>query len=160
MTSSDIPSLIQPFWDSFVAAADLDPPPAFSEAFFFGDDERVANALAELVLSGTKRATTSLLWAYEADNEPMPQSGDFSVVTNWDGQPLCVIETIQVDICPYQEVTEAYAAVEGEGDGSLRHWRDVHWAAFSRECARIGKTPDSRMPVVCERFKVVYQPNT
>ncbi|HAL49614.1 MAG: ASCH domain-containing protein [SAR202 cluster bacterium] len=160
MTASDIPSVVQPFWDSFVAAADLHTSPVFSEAFFFGDNERDANALAELVLSGTKRATTSLFWAYGADNDPIPKPGDFSVVTSWDGQPLCVIETAQVDICPYGDVTEAYAAVEGEGDGSLRHWREVHWDAFSRECSRIGRTPAPRMPVVCERFKVVYQPDT
>ncbi len=158
MTSPDIPSIIRPFWDSFVAAVDLDPPPEFSEAFFFGDNERVTNELAELVLIGTERATTSLLWAYEADSDSIPRPGAFSVVTDWDGRPLCVIETTQVDVMPYQDVTEEFAAVEGDGDGSLRHWREVHWDAFSRECAQIGKAPAPRMQVICERFEVVYRP--
>ena len=27
---------------------------------------------------------------------------------------------------------------------------------FSRECERLGKDPSLRMPIICERFKVVY----
>ena len=71
-------------------------------------------------------------------------------------EPLCIIETTHVEIVPYEEVSEAFAAVEGEGDGSLRHWREVHWLYFSRECQRLGKEPSLRMPIICERFKVVY----
>jgi uncharacterized protein YhfF len=58
---------------------------------------------------------------------------------------------------PFDEVGEGFAAVEAEGDGSLRYWREGHWAYFSNECERIGKTPDLRMPVLCERFEVIYK---
>ncbi|HEY6135555.1 MAG TPA: ASCH domain-containing protein [Rubrivivax sp.] len=50
-----------------------------------------------------------------------------------------------------------FAATEGEGDGSLRYWRRAHEAYFARECERIGRVPESHMPVVCERFDVVYR---
>ena len=78
-------------------------------------------------------------------------------MTNWSGTPLCVIETRDVAIVPYEQVTAEFAATEGEGDGSLRYWREAHWAFFGRECARIGRSPDPRMPVVCERFEVIYR---
>ena len=136
-------------------AADLSP--RFYESFHFDDNEPSANELAQLVLAGTKRATAGLLWSFEAANRRPPQPGDLSVVTNWSGTPLCVIETRNVSIIPYEEVTGEFAATEGEGDGSLRFWREAHWAYFGRECARIERTPDSRMPVVCERFEVVYR---
>ena len=61
-----------------------------------------------------------------------------------------------MDIAPYEEVGEAFAAAEGEGDGSLRYWREVHWLYFSRECARLGKQPSLTMPVVCERFTLAF----
>ncbi|MDP6455677.1 MAG: ASCH domain-containing protein [SAR202 cluster bacterium] len=159
LMTSNIPSRIQPFWDRFIATVDYDASSKFYEAFHFDDNEPDANALAKLVLNGTKQATAGLLWASEYDDQPLPKPGDFSVVTNWDGKPLCVIETTQVDVRPYEDVTEEFAAVDGEGDGSLRHWRDVHWRYFSRECARIDKEPDVRMLVICERFNVVYQPD-
>jgi uncharacterized protein YhfF len=72
-------------------------------------------------------------------------------------EPVCVIETTQVHVSPFEEVSEAFAAAEGEGDGSLKYWRDAHWPYFARECRRIGRAPDARMPVVCERFALIYR---
>ena len=152
-----IPPRIQPFWKSFTASSGRDVTSRFYEAFHFDDNEPSANALAALVLAGTKRATASLLWTFEATDRRMPAEGDLSVMTNWSGTPLCVIETRHIAIVPYEDVTAEFAATEGEGDGSLRYWREAHWAFFGRECARIGRTPDLRMPVVCERFEVVYR---
>jgi uncharacterized protein YhfF len=77
-------------------------------------------------------------------------------MTDWQGKPLGVIETEVVEVVPFEEVTEAFAAREGEGDKSLRYWREVHWACFGRECRRIGREPDMRMPIVCEQFALVY----
>lgn len=76
----------------------------------------------------------------------------------WQGRALCVIETSSVEIVPYDQVGEAFAAIEGEGNGSLRYWREVHWAYFGRQAMRIGGEADPRMPVVCEQFEVVYPP--
>ena len=58
---------------------------------------------------------------------------------------------------PNMEVPEEFAATEGEGDGSLRYWREAHWEYFGRECERIGRARDLKMPVVCERFEVVFR---
>jgi uncharacterized protein YhfF len=108
------------------------------------------------VLAGRKRATAGLVWSFEGASVPLPKVGDLSVVTNWGKTPLCVIETQRVDVVAFDEVSEEFAATEGEGDGSLQYWRQAHWAYFGRECQRIGRTPESKMPVVCERFEVVF----
>ena len=152
-----LPDTVRPFWDAFAASAPADAASRFYEVFHFDDNESSANGLADLVLSGVKRATAGLVWVFEAKGRPIPKPGDLSVVTRWDGQPVCVIETTRVDIRPYDEVDADFAATEGEGDGSLRFWREAHWRFFSRECARIGRTPDRKMLVVCERFEVVYR---
>ena len=153
----DIPTAIRSFWAEFQASTGVDVTLRFYEAFHFDDNERSANELAHLVLAGTKRATASLVWSLEAAGTPPPKPGDLSVVTDWQGKPLCVIETNAVAIVPFEEVGEEFAAAEGEGDGSLRHWREDHWACFARECKRIGREPSRRMPVVCERFEVIYR---
>ena len=152
-----IPASVREFWKSFETAAGADLSHRFGEAFHFDDNEPSANELAALVLAETKRATASLLWSYEGTNRIRPKPLDLSVVTNWSGAPLCVIETTAVDVVPYDRVSEEFAATEGEGDGSLRFWREAHWRYFGRECARIGRKPDLQMPVVCERFRVVYR---
>ena len=56
---------------------------------------------------------------------PIPKAGDLSVVTRWDGQPVCVIETTRVEIHPSDEGDADSAATEGEGDGSLAYWREA-----------------------------------
>lgn len=153
-----IPSSVRPFWDEFLASIDFDASPRFYEVFHFDDNEATANALAELVLKGTKRATASLLWTYEAENKPVPKPGDVSVVTIWASEPLCIIESTVVDVVPYNQVTEQFAIAEGEGDKTLEFWLKVHWDYFSRECQRIQRVPIRDMPVVCEQFAVLYPP--
>jgi uncharacterized protein YhfF len=153
-----VPEHIAPFWREFVAMRKEDPTPRFLEAFFFDDNEPSANELAQLVLSGRKRATAGLLWSFQSAGVPVPEPGNLSVVTNFAREPQCVIETTRVDIVPFEEVTAEFASVEGEWDGSLEYWRRAHTAYFGRECQRIGRTPDPRMPVVCERFEVIFRP--
>jgi uncharacterized protein YhfF len=153
----NIPHRYQQFWQAFKRSWAIDPTPHFVEAFHFDDNAPSANALAEIVLSGQKRATASLLWAYELESKPLPMPCNLSIVTNFQGEPLCVIETQRVDVVPFNEVSEEFAAAEGEGDRSLAYWRHTHEAFFSRECKRIGRQPAQDMPVVCERFKVVYR---
>lgn len=152
----NVPSHVAKFWSDFQQTLNEDASDRFYEAFHFDDNERSANALVELVLSGTKRATAGLLWSFESFGKPIPKAGDLSVVTNWGAQPLCIIETIRVDVVPYEEVSAQFALTEGEGDKSLRYWREAHWAYFGRECERIGREPSLQMPVVCEEFRVVF----
>jgi uncharacterized protein YhfF len=78
------------------------------------------------------------------------------VVTSWDGLPLCVIETTEVQVQAFEDVDEEFAAAEGEGDRSLACWREVHWSYFERVCDKLGRERSLRMPVVCERFRVVF----
>jgi uncharacterized protein YhfF len=155
-----IPTHLAAFWNEFTQATGGANEERFYEAFFFGDGEEMASELAELVLRGTKQATAGSLWAYEEEGQPLPRPGGLSIVTDWSGQPLCVIETRSVEVVAFHEVTAAFAAAEGEGDGSLAFWKQAHREFFTRDCARIGKQFTESMPVVCERFAVVYRAAT
>lgn len=152
-----IPVHLSAFWHEFAAANGGAAEVRYHESFFFGDSEEMARELAELVLRGTKRATAGALWAYEAEGQRLPQPGDLSIVTDWSGQPQCVIETQSVEVVPFLEVTADFAATEGEGDGSLAFWRQAHREFFSRECAAAGIEFDESMAVVCEHFVVRYR---
>ena len=150
-------SSVEEMWDAFVNAnpqmADVD---TKYSAWHFCDNEADANELAELVQAGQKRATAGALWAYEAEGEAIPLVGDFSVITDWDGRARCIIRATAVDVVPFEAVSTEFASAEGEGDGSLEYWREVHWAAFGREMDLLGMTLTKDMPVVCERFDVVF----
>ena len=78
------------------------------------------------------------------------------IVTNWDGLPLCIIETTEVNVIAFQDVNEGFAADEGEGDLSLEYWKDSHWAYFGCVCQDLEQERSLEMQVVCERFQMVF----
>lgn len=121
----------------------------------YGDSPELSEFLLTLIRSGKKRAGTSLLGTIEAEHEAVPQVGDIAVVVNHLNEPCLICRNTQVQIIPFNEVTEEYAAIEGEGDGSLAYWREAHWGFFSRECQRIGRVPVETMPVVCTVFELL-----
>ncbi len=153
----DLHSEIETYWDEYLATLpDQDAPQMYS-AWSFGNTPELADRLGKLVVSGLKTATSSLIWDYETNHEPIPKAGDISIILNGKGNPICIIETREVTVQPFLQVSESIAYDEGEGDRSLAYWRQVHWDVFSATCKILGREPTEQMPVVCERFRVVYR---
>jgi uncharacterized protein YhfF len=145
------------FWRAYLASLPPDAiRPATYQAWHFGNNADMADRLGHLVKTGVKTATCSLVWVYEAEQERLPQVGDLSIITTWDGEPLCVIETTQTEVKAFDQVDEQFAYDEGEGDRSLAYWRRVHEEFFAEECAAIGRQPSHAMPLLCERFRLVF----
>ena len=128
------------------------------QTWYFGDSRELADELCTLVLAGKKTATATLAWSIEADPAEAPILGGYSVITDFDGHPQCILQTCEIRTLPFDQVDAQFAAEEGEGDLSLEYWRLAHWNFFSRRCAELGRQPDEKMPVVCERFHLVYSP--
>lgn len=147
---------IQAYWQAYIETL----PSAERDQTFgaesFGDSPELADELLALILSGTKTGTCSCLWEWEAENEALPTPGLKTIVLNGAGEPRCIIETTEVTIRNYADIDEEFAAAEGEGDLSLAYWQDAHWRYFSRVLPSIGKEPSPDMPLVCERFRVIY----
>lgn len=127
-----------------------------TDAFHFGDDEVSANLSAKYARAGKKRATSSLEWCFTIGNEYYPEEGELDVITNWQGEPVCIIKITKIQVCPFNEVPAYFAMDEGEGDLTLDYWREMHWKYFSRECERLDMKPTESMPIVLQWFHVVY----
>ncbi|MEP7282343.1 MAG: ASCH domain-containing protein [Rubrivivax sp.] len=121
----------------------------------YGDSAALSQSLIALIRSGRKRAGTALLWACEHDGDALPVVGELEVVVDHLDEPALLTRSTRVHVCPFDAVDDAYAAVEGEGDGTLAYWRAGHWEFFTRECERIGRTPTLQMPVVCCEFELL-----
>ena len=146
---------IQDYWQAFLNETHRHPDTAYADCFHFELTEKLANELLALVLSGQKRATASSLWAFEAKGEAIPQVEDLCIVTDWNGEPQCVIETTKVTILPFRDMTYDICKREGEDD-NLKSWRKGHIHFFTSEGKRLGYTFSEDMPVVFEDFEVVY----
>jgi uncharacterized protein YhfF len=124
----------------------------------FGDGPDMADQLAELVVSGPKRATAGLLRDFQVDGEPMPVVGGHVVVVDGRGTPRCIWRTTEVTIKPLSEADAAFAWDEGEGDRTLPDWLDGHRRFFARQAERQGWQFHDRIETVFERFTVVWPP--
>ena len=148
--------LVQNFWVKFCENnPEINHDTPF-QVWYFGLGREDALELCELVLQGKKTATASLVWEYEEKPEDAPVLEGYSVVTDFDGNPKCVIRTTELRVLPFNQVDAKFAFDEGEGDQSLDYWRRVHWDYFSIKCAEVGKEPSVEMLVNCERFALLF----
>lgn len=127
------------------------------EAWAFGDSKEMADELVELVLEGKKTATASNYTLYELEKEPLPFVGLHNIILDGKGEAVAIVETTSVKVVPFDEVTEEHAYLEGEGDRTLRYWRDVHESFFRKELEDINRAFHYKISVVCEKFKLIYK---
>lgn len=146
---------VEEFWTDFLRETGRAPDRRYLESFHFDLNEKSANELLELVLSGKKRATASSLLAYEKEQSKVPTVGDLSIVTDWCGSPRCVIETTAVTVYRFGDITFDICKREGE-DACLDSWREGHARYFTEDGRELGYEFSEDMPVVFEDFEVVY----
>ena len=127
----------------------------YDEWAFCGGGE-IGDELAQLVLEGKKTATASAYIAYQTENEPLPQAGEYSVVLFDSGEAACIIRNVRVSLVPFKKVPAEHAYCEGEGDRSLEYWRSVHREAFETDYAAAGLPFDEDGLCVLEEFEPVY----
>jgi uncharacterized protein YhfF len=150
---------IEAYWQEFLATLPSDSPYRSKRYISeeWGDSPEMADELGALIAAGTKTATCSSLWEWEAEGESIPEPGLITVVLDGRGQPLGIVETVEVTVREYNEVDADFAREEGEGNLSLEYWREVHKSVFSRYLPKIGKEFSEDMPLVCERFRLIYK---
>lgn len=146
---------VEEFWAEFCNATGVNPDEPY-QVWYFGNTPEMALELGQLVIAGKKFATASLAAVNEIKPHEAPIMEGYSVVTDFAGEPMCVIRTTEIRHLPFAEVDAQFAADEGEGDQSLEYWRDVHEQYFSREAAELGIEFNNESIVCCERFTLLY----
>ncbi|TNF07621.1 MAG: ASCH domain-containing protein [Bacillota bacterium] len=147
---------INQFWNEFLITTGRDKTLKYQEYYHFELTEYWANELLRLVLIGQKQATASSYEAFILENERLPQVGDLCIITDFHGNPKCVVETTQITILPFNELTYDIVKREGE-DENLESWRKGHEKFFRAEGKEIGYAFSEDMKVVFEDFKVIYK---
>lgn len=150
---------VEQFWSCFLEANTEVDASASYQVWYFSNNSESAHDLAELVISGKKTATASLKAVNDLEPEKAPQDGGYSVVTSFEGEPLCIVRTTEIRHLPFNEVDPQFAFDEGEGDQTLEDWQEGHWAYFSKEASLYEIGFDERSIVCCERFELLYPTN-
>ncbi len=142
------------FWQEFCAENPEVNPKEPYQIWFFGNSQKMACELAELVVSGKKHATASLVEFNENHPAVAPVDAGFSIVTDFEDVPLCVIQTTEIRHLPFDEVDAQFAF--DEGDRTLEDWREGHRRYFTKEAAEYNLKFNEKSLVCCERFKLLY----
>ncbi len=152
---TDAESVIK-FWAEFCQENPNVPIETPYQIWFFGNASEMARELAKLVISGKKIATASLVEVNELQPETAPIADGYSVVTDFEDNPLCIIQTSEIRHLPFNEVDAQFAFDEGEGDQTLESWRNAHWRYFTKEAAELKIEFNEYSLICCERFKLLF----
>ena len=120
-----------------------------AQTFKFGHNAVLSADLLALVRAGKKTATCGALRDYPEGSPETPVVGRCDIALEWDDRPALVIESVDVAICRYCDVTEDFALAEGENE-TLEGWREDHRRYFERNGGF-----DPEMELLCERFRLV-----
>ena len=155
-------SKIETFWQSYLSTLseeDRKNAPTYAVDQFANTPE-AATKVGKLVRDGVKTTTSSLLWGLEHIGEPPPKVGNIELIMDGNNEPLCIIELTEVEIKPFNSVDEQFAFEYGEGDRTLAFWLSDSWDFHSRWCIEIGREASETMPIVFQRFRVLYPPKS
>lgn len=147
---------IKNFWEEFcLTNSEINAETPY-QIWHFGNTSEMAQELAGLVLQKKKTATASLVEFNEKNPEHAPVENGYSVVTDFENNPLCIVQTTEIRQVTFTEVDAQFASDEGEGNQSLEYWREVHRNYFSKEAANSGVKFDEKTLICCERFRLLY----
>jgi uncharacterized protein YhfF len=121
-----------------------------------GHTALLADTLAELIVSGVKRAHATPLRDFQKDLEPLPQPGDHLVVLDGDGEPRAIVRNTHVEKRRFNEIDDAFAFEAGEGDLTLRWWLTAHRQDYAERGEIEGFEAHEEMELLLEYFERVW----
>lgn len=152
------PSKIETFWQRYLSTLPEDErknTPSYG-VDQFADTPEAATKVGKLVRDGLKTTTSSLVWGLEYIGETLPKVSAIELIVDGNDEPLCIIELTEVEVRPFNTVDEQFAFEYGEGDRTLAFWLQDNWDFHSHWCREIGREPSETMPLVFQRFRLLY----
>jgi uncharacterized protein YhfF len=122
----------------------------------FGDHSELSDALLELVISGRKRATATLVKEFAADGVPLPRVGSHWIACDASGAPRVILRSTELRLGTISDADEAFAFDEAEDDRSLEAWLVNHRRYWDRVCAALEIEWSDDLEILFERFTVAW----
>lgn len=148
---------IEPFWLEYQRASGIQVE-GFS-ATALGHTRLLADTLADLVVSGVKRAHATPLRDFQKDEEPLPQPGEHVVILDGGGEPRAIVRATHVELRHFNEIDDEFAFAAGEGDLTLRWWLTAHRQDYAERGEAEGFEVHERLELVLEYFDRVWPPS-
>ena len=159
-TEDKIDKSVSEMWNDFIELNPEFKNDEIPESDFFHNNEKDANRLAELTLTGKKRASSGLYILYEQYNADLPSVGAKQIVTDFNGNAKAIIENISVNTIPFNKISREYAEMDmGTDIEPLKKWKKAHWDFFENFLKESGEKPTEEMLIVAVEFKKIWPKN-
>ncbi|WP_425309574.1 ASCH domain-containing protein [Ammonicoccus fulvus] len=145
------------FWREYVDTLSPENRPDGSVIAACPGSPDIADQLIDLYLSGKKIAGSGLVEDYSRAGDPLPKIGDHWIALGSDGDPRCILRTVDVETHLFKDVPERIAVAEGEGDLSLAYWKRAHAEHFRPHLSRWGVTDIEQATVITEFFALAHR---
>lgn len=142
------------FWQAFLEESGTPENSYCNRCTYFGSDEAESVSVMEQLLRGEKRAISHCVPYYIVTRSPMPRVGDYTMVTDFYGNPGCIVKCTEVVIDPVGAISEEIAVLEAQGDLSLWQQRKRQEFQALSEKSRFHYHDD--LPVLMELVERVY----
>lgn len=144
------------FWEDFLkASGEIPSETALISAAPAGNFD-ITDSLISLYKEGKKTAGSGLVEDYESAGDPLPKVGDYWIVLNSSKEPTLILKTIKTEIYKFKNVPQSVAIAEGEGDLSLKYWREEHAKFFRPYLKEWGIDDLNEAHSIVEFFEMVF----
>ena len=149
-------ALLSRFWNEFLEAKGLDKGTKYCNVRKFGRNRDDSVRLLKLLMRGKLRAAVSSGSAKGEDGCVPPRKGAYSIITDWDGIPRCVVKTVRTQMIRLNEITAEQVLKMGE-DCTVEEWLESRRDFFIGIGEQNEYAFSQDMPIVYEEFRLEYK---
>ncbi len=143
------------FWETFLEETGTPENTVMQNCTYFGNSEEESVEILEQLLRGEKTAVGHCVAAYLATNQRMPKVGDYGMVTDYYGNPCCILHTLEVTIEPLPDIPAELRQAECPGL-SGETWLARKQQEFQDLSRRFGFHFHPELPLLMETVEKVY----
>ena len=147
--------MIQNYWKDFLACTGRESETKYAAVICFGMDMKACNGAIERIRSGEMRCRIYPADGYRKAMSGEARVGDLCIVTDWQGMPQAVIETVEVQNLPVSALTDEICALEGM-QPDLCAWREKQLPFIKTEIEELDGELNEATQLTVEEFKLVY----
>lgn len=146
--------IYQDFWAGYLEQAGLPENTYCNHYTYFGNSQEESVEILEQLLRGEKTAISHCVPYYIVTRTPMPKAGDYTMVTDFYGNPCCVLKCVDVVIDPVDQIPEDIARQECQGE--FPQWLERKRAEFRASAQKAKFHYNDGLPVLMELVKVMF----
>ena len=121
-----------------------------------GIDEETTVLIIDFIKEGEKVGTFSLPWLMESENIPASHTGQPIILLSYDGKPEIVVQITDIEETTFGEIDYEVTKIDGPPVRDPEVWIPLHREYWNNILKPYGRSCTDDMPVIVERFKLVY----